>query len=356
MPAWASPAIASPLNSPVASGRKKGWSTASAVSGTNRPLSRICSRNGGESPAAPAGGGESFSAIVMTTGIAPSAAASSHVRHRCAAFASSTRYIGHARRSRGPSAPSTSEKNASSSESRSGTSARTRMPAATSAAFTSAGSAPSASRTRTPPGAASAVTPGHRGDHLEGARAGRRPRGGGGWRRRGACRAGPRRPAGRAPSRRRGRRRPRPRPAGGSRRTRWCRRRPGPAGARAPRACRCGSRPFVGSSSSSSSGSPEQGERDAEPLAHPLAVRLHALVGRVGEPDAREDVVDAAEPCVACRRRTRRRAPCTRGCAGPLRNRQNAGSSTSAPTPLERRRRASAHTARPAPRPRRRSG
>ena len=47
----------------------------------------------------------------------------------------------------------------------------------------------------------------------------------------------------------------------------------------------------------------EQRQPDAETLAHPLAVRLDALVGRVREPDDRETLVDARQTSRACRRR-----------------------------------------------------
>ena len=80
------------------------------------------------------------------------------------------------------------------------------------------------------------------------------------------------------------------------RRTRpWCRRR----AARAmiwKNSCRStGSRPVVGSSSSSRRGAAEQRLREAEPLAHALRIgRRRASRGRRDEPDALEQLAHAA--------------------------------------------------------------
>src|SRR5206468_1987486 len=70
-----------------------GWITARPVSDANRPLWTIWSKNGGASSAACDSGGESRTASTMRIGMPPSAAASSHVRQRRAALASSTRNI-----------------------------------------------------------------------------------------------------------------------------------------------------------------------------------------------------------------------------------------------------------------------
>ena len=45
----------------------------------------------------------------------------------------------------------------------------------------------------------------------------------------------------------------------------------------------------------------QQRQPDPQALAHPLAVRLHALVGRVREPDLREALVDARRAGGGCR-------------------------------------------------------
>ena len=75
VPDWASPAIASPANSPSARDMKNGCTTARPVSGANSPLCTIWSRNGGASSLADGVGGESFTARTMRKGTPPKAAA-----------------------------------------------------------------------------------------------------------------------------------------------------------------------------------------------------------------------------------------------------------------------------------------
>src|SRR5438034_10679180 len=64
--------------------------TARPVSGANNPLRRIWNRKGGASPESADVGGDSFTAMTISTGMPPRAAASRYVRHRRHAFISST--------------------------------------------------------------------------------------------------------------------------------------------------------------------------------------------------------------------------------------------------------------------------
>ena len=64
-----------------------------------------------------------------------------------------------------------------------------------------------------------------------------------------------------------------------------------------------GSRPVVGSSSSSSFGSRSSAPGDAEPLAHAVRVAAHAVLGARGQLDGVERLADARGGAVAVERR-----------------------------------------------------
>ena len=80
MPAFASPATASPAMTATASGRKTGKQIVSAANARNNPLPVIWPMNAG--PPSPGRGADSFTAVPMSAGIAARTTSIAMLRRR----------------------------------------------------------------------------------------------------------------------------------------------------------------------------------------------------------------------------------------------------------------------------------
>ena len=125
--------------------------------------------------------------------------------------------------------------------------------------------------------------------------------------------AAPAAPAGRGRGRRPGCTSARPRRAGGWTGRSWCRRRCSSSSSSRISRMPCGSRPLVGSSSTSSRGRAQQRRGQPEPLPHAQRVRPHRPAVDAGQPDLLQRVVDPRPRRWPPRRRPGRRRPAARG-------------------------------------------